>query len=212
MSICERLRHPEFSTLFVNRRHSSGFLTSVLPASAIYVNMVPDFRISDTGIWLLTLHFNMSKAGYVEDALSCSMPKFKRKLLLLLIEDRADLQSLAQVQKQFLSHGYAVMCAFEVAEVGVYLEALSLVSNNFVPFGDVGSFSSNSHVLGGIKSLGTSDIAALQRNFTSLGDLLRAKECNLSAIPGIGKTKVLHILRACSHPFLVQCAARDSVG
>lgn len=196
------------STLFINTRHASSTFMNDIKSRVEIVEMLPDFVVSDICIVLLELSSHLLRPRCFNDTLSLVLPGYKQKILLLHVDDCNALNMLFDLNKQCISNSFILICAFAPYEVRLYIETLSLASGAWTRKGVIHSasekdhFSQSSYVISGIKRVGSNDLIALCRNFTCIRNVFQAKEEMLEMIPGIGSTKVLRILQACSKPFV----------
>eukprot|EP01036_Dinobryon_divergens_P031827 gene31827-41305_t len=175
----------------------------------------PDYVMGSTCAIFVSVKYHFRHPKHILRRMDEVGTMFKLRVLLVLVDDEHNLQTLQELNKLAFARSYTLIFAWSNLECARYIETLKIM---YFWYDTAGKSSSAAHViqerveteflpkvtqvLTTVRSINKTDVITLMDAFGSVRNICHADEHQLVLCPGIGEKKVKRLYQALHEPFL----------
>lgn len=159
-----------------------------------YGDIIPDYLLGQsTAALFLSLRYHLLNPNYVHTRIKEIGRAYRLRVLLVHVDTEDAVEPLAQVTRAAIGNEFTLLCGFNNAECGRYLETLKSYEKKPAEIiqKELGTdyVSRATAALTTIRGVNRTDVKTLGDTFGSVAAVLQANEAELKACPGVGPVK-----------------------
>ena len=168
-------------------------------------DVIPDYASSTCCAVFLSLKYHMLHPNYASLRIQKVGKAYRLRVLLLLVDDENNLNSLTTLNKLCFVSEFTLVLAWSNEECARYLETLKLfegkAADSIKEKVETDFMSTFQKAMTSVRSVNKTDSITLLDTFGSFSGICAATEQQLILCPGLGEKKVKRLYQALHEPF-----------